>query len=114
MLYLMKTRKGSSCIVEEKEDGDFTLKAKDMNENAFSSYSVGDTLSSEIMADFLKDKLVYKAEIVSEFENKKVFAEIYKISDLSGCYQVVADGVIRHPDVNAEGAMRAICFYSNA
>lgn len=114
MLYLMKTKEGNACIVDEQESGDFILKAKSMNESILSSYNIEDTLSCTTISHFLIDKLFYQATLVSEFENKNTFVEIYKILDLSGCYQVVANGIIRHPDVDAEGAIRATCFYSNA
>lgn len=114
MLYLMKTKEGSACIVDEQENGDFILKAKSMDGNIFSSYNIDDELSCTAISEFLKDKLFYQATLVSEFENKKALVEVYKILDLSGCYQVVANGIIRHPDVDAEGAIRATCFYSNS
>jgi hypothetical protein len=114
MLYLMKTKEGDACIVDEQESGDFILKAKSMSESSLSSYQINDALSSTTISHFLKDKLFYQATLVSEFENKNTFVEIYKTRDLSGYYQVVANGVIRHPDVDAEGAIRATCFYSNA
>lgn len=113
MFYLFKTEEGYSHIAEEDEENNtFIIEATDMNNNT-SDINVGDVLSTykfhEIIA---KDKNISQAELVSGFENSKVSIQVYKTS--SARYQVVSNGIIRHPNIDADGAIRAISIYLNS
>jgi hypothetical protein len=113
MFYLFKTEEGYSHIAEEDEKNNaFIIEANDMNNNNF-DIKIGDTLSTDQFHEIIAtDKHVSQAELVSSFQNSQVSVQIYKTS--SDLYQVVSNGIIRHPNIDADGAIRAISIYSNS
>lgn len=112
MIYLLKTKNGCTYIaIESQMTGDFTIKATGLDNNEH-SYRPGNIISAQTIHQEIDNTSIHQAELVSGFENSKVFVQVYKTS--SDRYQVVSNGIIRHPNIDADGAIRAISIYLNS
>ena len=111
MTYLLKTKNGCTYIaIENQLTGDFTIKATGLHNNEH-SYRPGNIISAQTIHQEIDNTSIHQAELVSEFENK-ILVQVYKTT--SNSYQVVSNGIIRHPNIDADGAIRAISIYLNS
>lgn len=110
MLFYIKFAKNISYIFEAIDGVGYVLKGKDMNDRHLQNYTSGDVVPDDITDALFKDSTTYLASCISELETAKIFVEVYKTVNT---YQVVTDGVIRHPDVNADAAIRAVTHYAS-
>lgn len=113
VLFYIKFAQYISYIFEAVDGVGYVLKAKDMNDRHLQNYTSGDVVPDEIADELFKDSTTYLASCISELESKRGCVEVYKTVNYYNTYQVVTDGVIRHPDVNADATIRAITHYAS-
>lgn len=113
MFYFIVVENEKLYILEVIDNVGCVLKGKDMNDHILANYHYGDVIPEDVIVALYTNAKHFMTTIVSELTHKKADIEVYSTKSYNNCYQVVTNGIIRHPNVDADSTIRVITHYAS-